>query len=120
MEHNTQGRQPSDPTPPAPNQGSNTAAPKAPAAETQPSLLGAGPLFPAIDLITRSTASIVLLIYGLGFVILGFHDAKYGVVQFSPFRARIVLVGFVFVMLVSLAAAAQHYGLAYFGPLEPV
>jgi hypothetical protein len=78
------------------------------------------PLSFSIDVITRSTASILLLIYGIGFVILGFHDARYGVVQFSPFRARIVLVGFVFAMLVSLAAAAQHYSLAYFQPLEPV
>jgi len=31
-----------------------------------------------------------------------------------------VLVGFIFLALVSLAAAAQHYGLSYFGPLEPV
>ncbi len=41
-------------------------------------------------------------------------------VQFSPFRARIVLVGFAFLALVSLTAAAQHFGLAYFGPLELV
>src|SRR3989442_10126621 len=78
------------------------------------------PLPVSIDLITRSTASALLLVYGLGFVILGFHDARYGVVQFSPFRARIVLVGFVFGALVALAAAAQHYGFAYFIGLEAV
>jgi hypothetical protein len=78
------------------------------------------PLSFSMDLIARATAPVLLTVYGLGFVILGFHDARYGVVQFSPFRARIVLVGFVFLALVSLTAAAQHYGLSYFGPLEPV
>jgi hypothetical protein len=68
-----------------------------------------------IDLVARSTAPILLLIYGIGFVILGFHDAKYGVVQFSPFRARIFLVGFVFAAFVALAVAAQHYGFHNFG-----
>jgi hypothetical protein len=71
-----------------------------------------------IDLITRTAATALLFIYGIGFVILGFHDAKYGVIQFSPFRARIFLVGFVFASFVSLAAAAYHYSFAYFGPLE--
>lgn len=71
-----------------------------------------------IDLIARTAATALLFIYGLGFVILGFHDSKYGAVQFSPFRARIFLVGFVFASFVSLAAAAYHYGFAYFGPLE--
>ncbi len=72
------------------------------------------------DLLTHSTAPALLFMYAVGFVILGFHDAKFGVVQFSPFRARIVLVGFVFSLLVSLAAAAYHYGFAYFSPLKPV
>ena len=74
----------------------------------------------SIDLITRAAASALLVVYGLGFVILAFHDARYGVVQFSPFRARIVLVGFVFTVLVGLAAGAQHYGLLYAAPLETV
>jgi MFS family permease len=78
------------------------------------------PLPSLLELTTKSSASILIIIYGLGFVILGFHDAKYGVVQFSPFRARIVLVGFVFAMLVALAAAAYHYRYAYIAPLESV
>jgi hypothetical protein len=78
------------------------------------------PLSLSIDIITRSTASAVLIVYALGFVILGFHDARYGVVQFSPFRARIVLVGFVFAALVTLAAGARHYRFAYLAPLESV
>jgi len=62
----------------------------------------------------------LLVVYGLGFVILGFHDARYGVVQFSPFRARIFLAGFVFAALVAFAAAAQHYGFMYMAPLHAV
>jgi hypothetical protein len=78
------------------------------------------PLPSLLELTTKSSASILIVTYGLGFVILGFHDAKYGVVQFSPFRARILLVGFVFAMLVALAAAAFHYRFAYIAPLESV
>ena len=78
------------------------------------------PPFPSLDLAVRSSAPVVLLIYGVGFIILGFHDAKYGVVQFSPFRARIFLVGFVFVALVALTAAAQHYSPGYFNLFDPV
>src|SRR5713226_2180367 len=61
----------------------------------------------SIDLITRLTATALLAVYGIGFVILGFHDARYGVVQFSPFRARIALVGLVFATLVALTALAD-------------
>ena len=73
-----------------------------------------------IDLITRSTAPLLLIVYGLGFVILGFHDAKYGVVQFSPFRTRIVLVGLVFVALVALTAWADPSRIPHWDPLEKV
>lgn len=76
--------------------------------------------FGSLNQIAGSVASAILVVYGIGFVILSFSDARYGVVQFSPFRARIILVGFVFVMLIALAAAAQHYGLAYFEPFEHV
>src|SRR6266478_2534421 len=74
----------------------------------------------SIDLITRSTAPLLLMVYGLGFVILGFHDAKYGVVQFSPFRTRIVLVGLVFVALVALTAWADPSRIPHWDPLEKV
>ncbi len=74
----------------------------------------------SIEQVTRVTASALLLVYGLGFVIVGFHDARYGVVQFSPFRTKILLVGFVFTALVALTAGAQHYQFAYLAPLETV
>jgi hypothetical protein len=76
--------------------------------------------FPSLDLVAKSTATFVALIYGLGFVILTFHDAEYGVAQFSAFRARILLVGFVFVTVVTSAAAAQHYGLAQLTSVESI
>lgn len=100
MEDDTQASQPSPPPSP----------PEAAAA-----------LLPfSMDLITRSTATVLLAVYGMGFVILGFHDARYGVVQFSPFRTRIVLVGLVFAALVSLTAWAQHTHIAYLDTLKQV
>lgn len=54
------------------------------AIEAQAAPSEAGSFLPSIELFTRLTASVLLLVYGLGFVILGFHDARYGVVQFSP------------------------------------
>lgn len=68
-------------------------------------------LFPSIDFIAKSTATFVALIYGLGFVILTFHDAAYGVAQFSAFRTRILLVGFVFVTV-------MHQGVEGVSPPE--
>ncbi|MGA2967221.1 MAG: hypothetical protein ABSD64_13500 [Terriglobales bacterium] len=58
--------------------------------------------------------------YGVGFVILSAYEARYGIVQFGPLRARIFLVGFVFSALSAFAVAAHHYGLAYYGPLQKV
>ena len=72
------------------------------------------------DLFARLGATLLLTFYGLGFVILGVHEAHYGVFQLSPLRARIFLVGFAFIVLIALPAAAHHYKLAYYGPLEPV
>jgi hypothetical protein len=95
----------------------------APELPTEPSL---GPpqrprqrLWP-VEAIARYSASALLLIYGFGFVILSFNDAKYGVVEFSPFRARILVVGFVFALLVGLAAWAQHAQLLYWNLLKKV
>src|SRR5437879_11627119 len=106
-------------------QPSTTTTPEVSTSTVQPSLAGtpsptAPSLTSSLDLIGRSTATMVVLVYGLGFVILAFYDAQYGVAQFSPFRTRIILVGFVFIALVSLAGAAQHYGLAYLPAVEPI
>jgi hypothetical protein len=72
------------------------------------------------ELLTRLTATSLVVIYGVGFVILAVHEAHYGILQFSPLRARIFLVGFVFIVLAVLPAAAHHYGLSHYGPLKSV
>lgn len=82
-----------------------------------PQPTAAPPAF-SIELIARSTAPLLLMVYGAGFVILGFHDARYGVIQFSPFRTRIVLVGLVFAVLVGVAALADPPRM--WDPLESV
>jgi hypothetical protein len=66
-----------------------------------------------IDAATRWTATVVLVVYGAGFIILALHDARYGIVEFDLLRTRTVLVGFVFVALVVLAVSAQHYRLGF-------
>ena len=50
----------------------------------------------SLDILARSAATLLLIMYGGGFVILSAYEAKFGVVQFGPLRARIFLVGFFF------------------------
>jgi len=71
-------------------------------------------------LIARSIASVLAAIYGLGFVILGFHDATYGLAQFSPFGPGLFSSGLVFTALVIIAAASHHYGFQYLAALASV
>jgi len=99
---------------------SNVAALENPALSGPPPPQAAKPLLSSIDTLTRFTASALLAVYGIGFIILGFHDARYGVVQFSPFRARILLVGLVFTTLVGVAAWAQHAQVLYWDTLKIV
>jgi hypothetical protein len=73
-----------------------------------------------LDVFARSAATILLVMYGVGFVILAAYEARYGIVQFGPLRARIFLVGFAFTALSALPIAAHHYGLSYFRVLEAV
>lgn len=73
-----------------------------------------------VEVFARATAALVVTIYGIGFVVLAVYEAHYGVFQFSPLRARIFLVGFALIVLVTLPVAAEHYKLAYYGPLEAV
>jgi hypothetical protein len=58
--------------------------------------------------------------YGIGFLVLSIHEASFGILQFSPLRARIVFVGFTFAILAALPVAAFHYGFSYFGPMQPI
>lgn len=73
-----------------------------------------------VESLTRITASSLVLMYGIGFLILSIHEARFGISQFSPLRARIIFVGFTFTVLAALPAAAHHYGFAYFGPLKAI
>lgn len=73
-----------------------------------------------LEPLARVTTSLLVLMYGLGFIILSAHEARYGIMQFSPLRARIFFVGFTFLGFVALPAAALHYKWAYYGPLTPV
>jgi hypothetical protein len=73
-----------------------------------------------LEYFARAAATLLVAVYGIGFVILSVYEARYGIFQFSPLRTRIFLVGFAFVALTALPAAAHHYKLAYYGPLEPV
>jgi hypothetical protein len=74
----------------------------------------------SIDVFARSGATLLLVMYGVGFVILSAYEAQYGVVQFGPLRGRIFLVGFAFLGLSTLPIVAHHYNLAYFGQLKTV
>lgn len=73
-----------------------------------------------VETFARAIAALVVTIYGIGFVVLTVSEARYGIFQFSPLRARILLVGFAFTALAALPAAAEHYNIAYYGPLESV
>src|SRR5271165_4132468 len=73
-----------------------------------------------IESLTRLTAASLALMYGIGFFILSLHEARFGILQFSPLRARILFVGFTFMLLAALPIAANKYKIAYFGPVKPV
>jgi hypothetical protein len=73
-----------------------------------------------LDALARSSATLLLVMYGAGFVILAAYEARYGIAQFGPLRARIFLVGFAFVALSALPIAAHHYGFANYGPIKTI
>jgi hypothetical protein len=66
-----------------------------------------------VELVTRTTAALLLVLYTFGF-------AQYGIVQLSFLRTRILLVGSLFAALVMLSAGAVHYPLAYIAELKEV
>lgn len=73
-----------------------------------------------VDWIARTSATVLVVCYGAGFIILAAHDAHYGIVQFSPLRPRIFFVGFVFCTLAVLSAAAEFYGLSLLPSLKAI
>lgn len=60
------------------------------------------------------------VVYGLGFLILSLYDAKFGILEFDPLRARIFQAGFLFVCLLVLPVAAMHYGFTRCEGLSPL
>ena len=73
-----------------------------------------------LELFSRVVGTALVLTYGLGFLILSLHQARFGIAQFNPFRARVFAAGFIFVCLTALPAAALHYGSTYYRGLEPI
>lgn len=73
-----------------------------------------------IEMVSRTTAAFLLVLYTVGFIILAVHDARFGIVQFSLLRARILLIGSLFTTLVMLSAGALHYQLGYIAALKEV
>ncbi|HME09880.1 MAG TPA: hypothetical protein VKG25_22665 [Bryobacteraceae bacterium] len=74
----------------------------------------------SVELIARSVAGLLAIMYGVGLLVLSIHEAKFGILQFSPLRTRILFVGFTFLTLAALPAAASYYEFSYFGPLRPI
>jgi hypothetical protein len=72
------------------------------------------------ELVTKWTATFLLIVYSAGFLIWSLHDARYGIVEFELLRPKIFLTGFVFVALVTLPIAARHFRLGIFTMLDPV
>ena len=76
-----------------------------------------------VESITRATTALLVLMYGLGFLILSVYEARYGIMQFNPLRTRTFLVGFVFIALAALPTGGPpkrlllgwgfFFGLAY-------
>jgi hypothetical protein len=73
-----------------------------------------------IETLTRATATALVLVYAVGFIILALYDGRYGIIGFSFLRVKILSVGALFWLLVMLAAAAAHYQIEYLPALRAV
>ena len=73
-----------------------------------------------IETVTRATATGLVFVYAVGFIILALYDARYGIIGFSFLRVKILSVGALFWLLVMLAAAAAHYQIEYLPALRAV
>jgi hypothetical protein len=62
----------------------------------------------------------LVVIYALGFLILSLYDAKFGIVELDPLRARIFATGVAFVCLLVLPVAAMRYGFTKLPALDPI
>jgi hypothetical protein len=65
-----------------------------------------------IDLLARAGAVLLVLLYGLGFLIVSVHRASYGMVQFELLRPKLLSAGILFSVLFVLPAleACRAYG----------
>lgn len=62
----------------------------------------------------------LVAIYAIGFLILSLYDARFGIVELDPFRARILATGAAFVCLLVLPVAALRYGFTKLPVLDPI
>jgi hypothetical protein len=57
---------------------------------------------PMIDLISKSVAALVVILYGCGFLITSIQHFSYGFVETNPFRPRIASAGAWFILFVAI------------------
>jgi hypothetical protein len=55
------------------------------------------------------------LVYLFGYIIVAIYDARYGIADFSPFRAKVIAVGMVFVILILVAMLVTLRTFSLFG-----
>jgi hypothetical protein len=59
-------------------------------------------LFGRLDALTRVGNICLVLVLGAGFLIVSIHNESYGIVQFDPFRIRMVSAGVLFLVLLAI------------------
>lgn len=59
--------------------------------------------FSGIEAAARELAVIAVCAYGVGFLVVSLHHAQFGIAQSDPFRPKIILSGFVFLLLAGSA-----------------
>jgi hypothetical protein len=66
-----------------------------------------------LDVVSRVGAITLIALYGAGFLVVTFHNATYGIVEFGLFRTRLLSAGIIFAIFLSLPflEAAKIFGL---------
>lgn len=74
-----------------------------------------------LALISRAGTVILIALYGAGFLVVSFHDASYGIVEFGVFRTRLLSAGVIFGVFLGLPLleASRVFGLFGVGVPEP-
>ncbi|MHB8526674.1 MAG: hypothetical protein ACYDD2_11025 [Candidatus Acidiferrales bacterium] len=75
-----------------------------------------------LELISRAGAILLVALYGVGFLVVSFHDASYGIVEFGVFRTRLLSAGIIFGVFLGLPLleASRIFGLFGLQALRPV